>query len=402
MSAKRYLAMVVIALVMVSSVVPIANPTTAQESTFPPVLWLQNDQLWLNDTPLIDANVLTASLSPDGSRIAYLTIPDETQPMTLVLYDIASATPLATLSAEALPPFEDFALQFAQPHWVDNTTVIFTTLAALGGPGGVFPLADMWRFGSSGTSEQLRERGAGGYITLSPDRNRVALVRAGEYQDPEQLAVVEIVDTTTFGPLTEPYAFPAVASGTEIPYIPPVRWSADGATLAFAVPDPDLVYTPLDNDAPVTSQLCQMTTADVQCESVVLGFPARPVWSADLARVAYHREVAINTWEMVVQRGDAQTVLPPTTSLPEPLLWASDDLLLREVTLNGAVYYWVTGDAQIVWEQPILGVQQLDETRIALAVGSPETYTIQVYDRATDTFTEISTQTEGFPRFVGR
>lgn len=379
-----------------------SQPAQAQnDNSSPAILWLLGDQLWRNDSPIVESNVLTASLAPSTERVAYLTIPDEARPMALVLYDIATQQTLATVTADELPPFEDFDMQFAQPHWLDNDTVIFTSLAALGGPGGVLSLSDVWRFDTNGTLEQLRTRGAGGFITVSPDRSYVALARPGEYQNSDQPAAIEIADAATLALRSETYTFPAVASGTEIPYIPPVKWSIDSSTLAFAAPYADLAYAQFDSPASGDSQLCQMSTTSVDCQAVNLGFPAFPAWSASLDNVAFQRSVGVNEWELVLQRGATTQTLPTTTALPEPLFWVEDALLFRENTLEGVVYAWVTATNEIEeWPLSILGVQALRNGQLALAVGRAGDYTIQVYDRATDTFTDIITLNEGFPRFV--
>lgn len=373
------------------------------------ILWLKNDQLWLNNTPIVTNNVLDARLSPDGTYIAYVTIPQGDTPMQLVIYEHGGESAAVTIDAAELPPFEETVIQFATPRWLDHETLVFTTFAALPGPGGVLPLLDIWQLRIDGTLSEIRLRGEGGYLTPSPDGSLIAVVNPGVYPSTSERGVavtaepatVEIVNSITFAPITDVFSFPAVASGTEVPYVAPIQWAADSTTAAFAIPDPELAYTLLDNGVIPDSQLCRISiTTTAQCDTVQLGFPVRPVWSTDLQQVAFQRSAGVNIWEVVINSEERTIILPTTTALPEPLLWIGDELLFREVTLQGTVYAWVSNGAQTVWDIPIIDAQPLGDGQLAVIVGTPTGYSVQIYHRLSDTFIEVASATDGFPRLV--
>lgn len=363
------------------------------------VLWLSNGQLWLNDRLLVPENVLDAALAPDGEHVAYISLRD-TSNATLVLHKVAEGRAVVSLSNTDLPPSDLGLVQFSAPQWLHNDAIVFQSVVLFGGPGGIRNLNDLYQLDIEGMLITHRTRGEGGRIVLSPDQSHLALLRAGVYEDTTQLGAIEMLDSSTFQTIGEPFYFDAVSTGSITEWLPALAWHEDSQSLAFVIPPPDLLYAAPTELTP--SRLCTMTLGQSRCDAeLMIGFPAHAVWSADLSRVAFQRPVALNEWEVVIWQDGAERSLPPTTDLPETLFWLdAETLILREIGATEVSYAYCRDGVLSTWEMPILDIAPFQDGQVLLALGNYGRFRIEIYDPIRESRQELAQHEGGFPQFV--
>lgn len=416
------LALQIIGNILLATTITIASllpNTAAQETPLPIAAWIFNGQLWVSndngDTRLLDEGyVLQATLSPDQRLIAAIVNQEADQTDFIDIIDIETGDTLLTLGSEALAA-DDERLGFSRPFWVNDSAIWFNTIELFEGPPGFENRYDIYQLDLDGNLTEQFEVSTGGAMILSPDREKVAISRAGEYQNQNHPSIIQIFETATRNSLSNPFEFPAVATGSEIAWSPAIQWNNESSMIAFAVPTPDLIYAL--EDLPV-AQICLLSIDSTGiCSDELMGYPAQPVWNTDLTRIAYERQILssedFNSREIIFgeydEAGTANLItLEPIDNLPQPILWLDDDTLLFQETFTPPPnLYSVTLQSQEIQEwQPngrtILNFQQLNETTLLLSTGDYANTTISIYDLQQDTLYDLGTFSDGFIDFVER
>ncbi len=389
----------------------------AQETLLPVAAWIFNGQLWVSndngDTRLLDEGyVLQATLSPNQSLIAAIVNQEINQTDSIEVIDIATGDTLLTFGSETLATSNE-RLGFSRPIWVNDSAIWFNTIELFEGPPGFENRYDIYQLDLDGSITEQFGVGTGGTMMLSPDRKKIAISRAGEYQNQYQPSVIQIFEIATQNNLSDPFEFPAVATGSEISWSPAIQWNNESSMIAFAIPTPDLIYA--QADLPIT-QICLLSIdAASICSDEQMGYPAQPVWNTDLTRVAYQQQILssenFNSRAIVFGEYDEMgtanlVILDPIDNLPQPILWLDDGTLLFQETFTPPPNLYSVGlqDQEIQGWQPngqiILNFQQLNETTLLLATGDYANTTISIYDLQQDTLHDLGTFADGFIDFV--
>lgn len=419
---KQALKLIVSLLVCVTSLHSISfteSKTYAQESSFV-AAWIFNGQLWVSDGTgdaelLSEGFVLQATLSPNEDYIAAIlnrgTNPDD----LLVIFEVETGESVLQVESEMLPITENEQLSFSRPIWINESTIWFNTIALFEGPPGFENRYDIHEVDLEGNIIERFAAGTGGDIILSPDREKVAITRAGDYQNPNQLSMIQIIDVDNGNPLSNVFEFPAVATGSEITWSPTIQWNTDSTSIVFAIPTPDLIYA---TDSLPPSQICRLSVEDsVICSDEEISYPAQPVWNDDLTRIAFERQIFnsdnLNSREIIFGEYTAEGTLNlvrlrPDENLPQPLLWLDDDKLLFQKTFSPPPnLYYASLESQDfqIWQpdgHTILNLQRLNETTFLASIGEYAEITVSIYDLEQNTFYDLGTYRDGFVNFVMR
>lgn len=384
---------------MIVGVWGIGWPVVAQSDTTTPVVaWILNGQLWLYNgatVELVTENVLHASLSPDRSMMAYVSSGDTSAPvMTIIstqdqrLIEQLSSTIFSTTSGKYI--------RFSPPIWIGNTAVVFNTIEVFGGISGAHNRYDIQRLSVvDGSLTELLAAGEGGDMVPSPDDHWLAIRQAGVYGPPNEAGFVQIINAETGEPHSERYTFPAVATASEITWLPSIHWNTTSDTILFAIPYPDAVYM---LDEPSLSQLCTLTTEAVTtCSVVELAYPAQLVANADLSQIAY-----VNQRQTVWGTVGGEMHALEADSMPVVWLINTETLIYQRYAGKIGLY---RADTQALWQpttEPVLNVQLLEDGRWLLATGTYATFTVGIFDPTNAAFETLVRLGGGFPRFAER
>lgn len=374
-------------------------PVIAQDDPPAVFAWLLNGELWLADEthaeqPLALNTILHASLSPDRTMLAYVTT-GTYPPPELIIMDVRDNTLVQHLSSTIFLAPEGATIEFSAPVWVGNAAVLFNTVEVYGGLSGAHNRYDLQRLAvQDGSWTELLPAGEGGDMVPSPDDQWLAIRQAGRYGPPNEAGFVQIINAQTGDPLTERYTFPAVATASEIVWLPSVHWNTASDEVLWAIPDPDAVY--LLDDAP-PAQLCRLRLgAEMTCSALSIAYPADVVVNPDLTQVAYRHQRQL-LWGPL----DGERQLIEVDGLP--IVWLDDATLIYQRYTDGAGLY--RADTHTRWEptgQPVINMQALEDGRWLLAVGDYVTLTVGLFDPTSTTFEPITTLGGGYPIFVGR
>jgi hypothetical protein len=412
--------LLVLSVIMLLGTSPTTSTSYAQEAS-PVAAWIFNGQLWVSDASgdaalLDDGYVLQATLSPNQGYIASIVNRGTSQADILVVIDLTTGESVLQLESETLPiTTENERLGFSQLIWIDDSTIWFNTIGLFDGPPGFANRYDIYQVDLDGNLTEQFAVGAGGAMILSPDREKVAITRAGDYNNPNQLSMLQILDTRTGEGLSEVFEFSAVATGSEIMWSPSIQWHADSTRIAFAIPKPDLIYA---TDSLSPTQVCTLPVeGSVSCSDEQMSYPAQPVWNDDLTRIAFVRQLLnaenFNSREIIFGEYSVEgitnlVILPPDEDLPQPLLWLDDNTLLFQTTFSPPPNLYSTSfDAKSaqIWQangQTVLNLQRLNATTFLISTGNYETIIVGIYDLEQNAFDERGTFTGGFISFVER
>ncbi|MCB9437999.1 MAG: hypothetical protein H6673_13565 [Anaerolineales bacterium] len=374
-------------------------PVMAQDDPSTIFAWLLNGELWIADEthaeqPLALNTILHASLSPDRTMLAYVTA-GTYPPPELIIMDVRDNTLVQHLSSTIFASPEGVTIEFSAPVWGGNEAVLFNTVEVYGGLSGAHNRYDVQRLDvQDGSWTELLPAGEGGDMVPSPDDQWVAIRQAGRYGPPNEAGFVQIISAATGDPLTERFMFPAVATASEIVWLPSVHWDAASNELLWAIPDPDAVY--LLDDAP-PAQLCRFKLgSDMTCSALAIAYPADVVVNPDLTQVAYLYQRQL-LWGPL--DGERQSI--EVDGLP--IAWLDDATLIYQRYTEGAGLY--RADTHTLWEptgQPVINMQALEDGRWLLAVGNYTALTIGLFDPANTTFNAITALSGGYPIFAER
>ncbi|NDJ84686.1 MAG: hypothetical protein GYB66_02265 [Chloroflexi bacterium] len=398
------------------------TPGRAQDNPFADivVVWLVDGTLWSGQVDgeaqqIAGPDVLAVSRSPDGRYVAYITagldrLAHDITDAELVVLDLSTGEQVTSIGSESLSAgnLEDYlVLEFSTPAWAANEAVLFNTQVLVEGPPGIVNRYDIQRLGLDGAVNELVPAGDGGVLIPNPSHQLMAVVQPGIYSDPTAPGSVRFFNSQSGEFLPPAYSFDAVATGSEVPWLPRITWHHSQPQIGFAIPDPDLLYTP---EAAPETKICRMSVeTEANCQQLAVGYPAQPVWNMDLTRLVFTRTdaAAPNSRQVVVASPDS-TVLtesPVLDTWPEPDLWLNDTHALFRTSLGETSGYWAmnsdTGEIT-GWrptEEPVVSITKPGESMLAILSGGYMRQTISLYHVSSGALREIAVVEGGFARF---
>lgn len=235
----------------------VPTPTATPTATPPPparlsVVYLDGSTLygWQDGDsaprPLADNALAPIEIAPDGQHVAFAR-GDNGQPQTLWVVgtnDTNSAVQQQLVEISDLPAQRSASVRIGQVGWLDEATVYFNTVQAY--TWGDQPDNNLYRVRigtatepASSSPALILPRGAGGQFAISPDRQHVAVVYPGQYDN--ERGRIHVID-----PLGEQvsaaFEFTAVSTASEVPFYPPLSWTADSGGVRVPIPSRDLVF----------------------------------------------------------------------------------------------------------------------------------------------------------------
>lgn len=330
------------------------------------VTWVNGENLYIwqegmsEPLQVASGRIARPTIAPDGEHIAYMQI-EEGLSETLTVIDRTGELKLVDKSH--LPSTDETAGVFGQVTWLDAATLYFNTeeLNLIGR----ITQEDLWKADiASGEITQVLAAGEGGEFTFSQDRTHMAVVGAGRY-DGEQ-AEVRLMDVSG-SDVANVLAFDAVSTGSEYRYYPTIRWTGDGQTVWFAIPEQDLIYADSSGD----TVLWQLGVDGTQTSmgTIQASFFGPPLWSEDGQQIAYlQREGESNQFDLMLADGDGNQAQVYTSG-------ESGNLRFVEWLPESAQFLFEQGEPGDYWigeagQEP----QQLGSSMVQLVYVSPEVY----------------------------
>ena len=280
-------------------------PTATPEPSGPGILtiaYINAGEVWFvqeGGTPTqltTSGNVEKVVLSTDGQLAAFVrhVLSPETYELRVVATDTGIETVLVTQAdLDSFFPL-DSALHHApfQIDFIPGThTLLMNTREVFEGPG-LLQNNELWSIeAETGARALLLDRGLGGDFYLSPGGDQLALVL------PTSIGFAAI-DGSSKSP--DHLTFPFVITYSEYAYYPIPVWSPDGSAVVVVIPPAD----PLADD---TARVWRVPVGGAATLLVDLtGFSyfrnssKTPMPAPDLSKVAFMRETAPNTFDLVV------------------------------------------------------------------------------------------------------
>lgn len=292
------------------------------------VTWINAGNLWLWESDrsaprqIAAGGISRPSIAPDGAAIAFVRS-STVESLWMINADGTDERLLFDIAAQP-PQANDVPRVIGAVIWVDAATLIFRVPTRPSGPG--------FAFGSAYTADLARgtitplPAAAAGWLTPSPDGERLALAIPGTYGAAD--GVVRITDRTLETVFAE-HNFAGVSTASEYPFFPQIHWVADSSAVRFALPDPDLVYEDGGESLTQLWQLAVDGTAE-NIGQVPASFFGQPRWSRAGAHLLYLQRtggIGSNQLALIAADGDGanpQTVTTSDTFAIARFGWAGD------------------------------------------------------------------------------
>lgn len=171
---------------------------------------------------------------------------------------------------------------------------------------------DLWSVDAvSRTFQLLLPPSEGGLFDLSPDRQHIAIIQSGTYNQTE--GKISLVDHSGQS-RQDILNFPAVSTASDYDFYPQVFWQPDSTAFNVAIPDKDLIY----HDDTALTALWHIGTDGTKTQQGSLQgtFFGLPVWSDDGKYLAYLRrkgDITTNQFELVTDDGDGKNPIVYTS-----------------------------------------------------------------------------------------
>ena len=268
-------------------------------------------------------SVRRLNLSPDGTRLAFnrsMVADDGYSPVNqeLSVVSVDFNDPFSdevSIILNDLYPEMDGEVVISLFEWADNATLYFST--AIYSEYVPSSNEDLWRFKvDTGEVSSIVSRGAGGHFVLSPYRDAIIVMNAGDYND-EIEGDIAIVDSDS--QMRTLMSFPAVATASEYLYYPPVSW-LDEQTLWVATPDRDLIYQRSEDVVPTILWQIHLESGESEViGEVVADFFGIPRLSSDGTTIRYIERTDFNEFDLYIADLDgANPQLLQTNISPQP------------------------------------------------------------------------------------
>ncbi|MEQ8677682.1 MAG: hypothetical protein RLP44_04270 [Aggregatilineales bacterium] len=310
------------------------------------ILWAHEGNLNIFDDQHIKSlissgDVSRALLSPSGMQIAIVRVDQALSVMNIGTLEGADEQEINV--GQSLNERE-----INQLIWEGENTLFFNTSLA-GQDLNAAPQNDLYRVDvTSGEAELLLSAGAGGNFalnTFSDDQSVLAIIQPGVYGESDGQMSVYMPDS---GEKRDLLTFPAVATGTHLPFYPMPQW-VDANTFLVVIPDPDQLYHEAEADfAPVSLWRLTLEGEATLIGTIRASLFGLPLGSPDGSKIAYLRRDLVqqgaNRYELVIadtSGGNPRVVDSGDVGVFSLLQWLDDTRFayvnegLRLVTENG-------------------------------------------------------------------
>ncbi|HEX3054326.1 MAG TPA: hypothetical protein VHP83_26960 [Aggregatilineaceae bacterium] len=366
-------------IVLVILLLVIALPAHAQEASAVVVVWADDGGVWYwrSDVPetrqLAEMAGVVPDVAPDGLTVAFW----QPEQADIGLIDAATAE-LTWVDFQSPDHQITPDLEWSK----DGQTLYFMT--DVGSGLSRQAADDLWQADvHSGSVEQLLPDGEGGRRAfLSPDGAYLAIVAAGQYaQEGETSGVlgrIQIYDLEA-GQVMNTLQFPSVASASEWPWYPSVRWLADSSGILTALPPADLVYGATDKKTVLA--LIPVEGAPAIEGQVEADFFGLPEFSADGEWVAYLEQRESPEYlphQLIRARRDGSDPQPywqlgERGALFYNWLPGTNQIQIQEAGADGVTSIWVGRPDEtpsLLTTYALAGyIQWVDETRYVFSTG---------------------------------
>ena len=231
---------------------------------------------------LATGDIIAPYLSPDGETVAY-TAGSGGLPSSLWAVREGEEAQQLVMSEQ----IGDATI--AEVAWANSDTLFLNT-TVIQAPFGANPRNDLYRVDvNTAKLSTMLAAGNGGAFSISPDRQHIALVNPGGF---DQLGVVvtdgtiRIVDLE--GGDVATMAFEPIQTGSHGLYYPEVTWLPDGESLYTVIPPGTLYY---DSTQPEINTMAvwqlDLDGSTAQIGEIPFGYTSVPVWSSSREQLMY-------------------------------------------------------------------------------------------------------------------
>lgn len=262
-------------------------------------------------------------ISDDGRKVIYSRRVSADTPVEVhsINFDGSGEMTLLTpAELDALYPLEDFLHRdVSRMAFIPGThRLLFNTRAIVDGPG-LFKYDDVLSLDAdTGEMKEVLAPGAGGDFTISPDGNKMAIVRPDS---------ISIAATDGSGLRPEVVSYSPVITYSEFMYYVPTVWKRDGSAVGVAIPSQDPLATGttgivwrIPADAGPAESL-----GPVDGEFYFFQSSSAPLLSPDLNRLAFRRETTTtNIYDLIISNADGGAENVYATGGIQWLGWAPD------------------------------------------------------------------------------
>lgn len=200
------------------------------------LLWQQGDAF---PRRVASGGVVRPYIAPDGQNVLF-TRGTNGVPETLWAVDFAGTAERLIVGGNRPQFYEPGQDIIGDIVWLEDVIFYFNTLQQDNFT--YEPLHNLYRANLRTREVSLiLSAGDGGKPHISPDGTRIAVVYPGTYG--VQDGVIRAMDPIRQREPRNLLFFVGVATGSEAPFYPPVRWLPDSSAVLTAIPDLDLVYS---------------------------------------------------------------------------------------------------------------------------------------------------------------
>jgi hypothetical protein len=287
------------------------------------MLWQEGDSL---PRRIASGGVIRPYLAPDGANVVFTRGPQNLEE-SLWVVDSNGTSEQELVGRDDFVPRRGGTGLVGQVVWLDERILYYNTLERVEGEAGIHANDDLYRANIRTREVALiLNPGDGGRITLSPNRQQIAVVYPGTYgvQD-GRIRVVDLLGQEQGNLLF----FEGVSTASEYNFYPSIFWLPDSSAVYTAIPDKDVVY---DESKP--TQLWRLPV-DIPQNREMMGtattsFFALPQWSATGEYIAYLQRVGdptSNRFELEIAAtngANAMSYVTGNAGFFEPAQWIPD------------------------------------------------------------------------------
>ncbi len=190
--------------------------------------WRERDQ---SLHQIASGAVIRPYLSPKGDQVAF-TRGSQGNAISLWVVGSDGVGEQQVVDPNVIKSIRNGHPQINRIAWLDDQTIYFNTLQQYAS--GNANDDDLYRAQIGSPPQLILPPGAGGDFAISPDESRIAVIRAGQYD--MQKGEVDLLDPLGVK-VDKKMTFTALRTPDEVPYYPPLAWSADSSTVRVPIPD---------------------------------------------------------------------------------------------------------------------------------------------------------------------